>query len=112
MLSKGMKVFSCQCAHVVMYFLDRLVGKHSELATVQVGDNECTATFCVMVFLVPAGSIQASRLSTAALASGREMQFTSPRPEAPKAAWQRAARAFTPRSGGSRRAQRRDESEQ
>ncbi len=48
LLGKGMNVFSCQCAHVVMYFLDRLVGKHSELATVQFGDNECTATFCVM----------------------------------------------------------------
>ncbi len=49
LLGKGMNVFSCQCSHVVMYFLDRLVGKYSELATVQVGDNdECTATFCVM----------------------------------------------------------------
>ncbi len=48
LLSKGMKVFSCQCAHVVMCFLDRLVGKYSELATVQVDGNECTATFCVM----------------------------------------------------------------
>jgi hypothetical protein len=48
LLGKGMKVFSCQCANVVMYFLDRLVGKYSELATVEVGDNECTANFCVM----------------------------------------------------------------
>ena len=48
LLGKGINVFSCQCAHVVMCFLDRLVGKHSELATVEVGDNECTATFCVM----------------------------------------------------------------
>ncbi len=49
LLGKGVnKVFSCQCANVVMYFLDRLVGKYSELATVQVAGNECTAAFCVM----------------------------------------------------------------
>ena len=48
LLGKGIKVPSCQCANVVMYFLDRFVGKYSELATVQVGDNECTAAFCVM----------------------------------------------------------------
>jgi len=48
LLDKGIKVPSCQCANVVMYFLDRLEGKYSELATVEVGDNECTAAFCVM----------------------------------------------------------------
>ncbi len=48
LLGKGMKIFSCQCAHVVMYFLDQLVGKYSELATVDVVANECTATFCIM----------------------------------------------------------------
>jgi hypothetical protein len=47
LLDKEMSVFSCQCANVLMHFVDPLMGKYSELATVAVGDNECTASICV-----------------------------------------------------------------
>jgi len=48
LLDRRIKIISCPCAHVVMYFLDKLVGKHSEIATLDVEGSECTVSFCVM----------------------------------------------------------------
>ncbi len=48
LLERGINVINCPCANIIMHFVDKLVGKYSELVNVEVGENECTAVICVM----------------------------------------------------------------
>ncbi|HHV19662.1 MAG TPA: hypothetical protein GXZ27_12620 [Thermoanaerobacterales bacterium] len=48
LVENGINIISCPCSNVVMYFIDKVVGKHSELVKVTIENNECVATICIM----------------------------------------------------------------
>jgi hypothetical protein len=48
LLEEGLKIINCPCANVIMHFIDRLIGKFSELVDVKIEGDQCTATICVM----------------------------------------------------------------
>jgi hypothetical protein len=48
LLNKGINVINCPCANIIMHFVDKLVGKYSELVCVEVGKDKCSAVICVM----------------------------------------------------------------
>lgn len=53
LIQSGLKVINCPCTNIVMHYIDKLVGKFSELVDVQVNLNQCTATVCVMKSTLP-----------------------------------------------------------
>ncbi|MDY6825845.1 MAG: hypothetical protein SVV67_01520 [Bacillota bacterium] len=48
LLDSNIKIINCPCANIVMHFIDNLIGKYSELVNVDIDQDECTATICMM----------------------------------------------------------------
>jgi hypothetical protein len=48
LIKNGINIINCPCANVVMYFIDKVVGRYSELVKVDIENNECIATICIM----------------------------------------------------------------
>jgi len=48
LLESGIKIINCPCANIVMYFIDILIGKYSELVSIDIENDRCEATICMM----------------------------------------------------------------
>jgi hypothetical protein len=42
------KIINCPCANVVMHYVDRVLGKYSEFAEMEIVGDGCKAVMCVM----------------------------------------------------------------
>ena len=42
------KIINCPCANVSMHFVDKILGKYSELVNIEILENSCRATICLM----------------------------------------------------------------
>lgn len=49
LLDSGIKIINCPCANIVMHFIDKLIGKYSELVSVVLDNDRCEATICMMM---------------------------------------------------------------
>lgn len=49
LLASGIiNTINCPCANIVMHYVSKITGKYCELSTVDIKENECAATICVM----------------------------------------------------------------